>query len=58
MLLGDCLELEAYIRSNTAYDIYKTVMAGKTSDISQFFDLEWFKWECFDMKLPHSQMTC
>ena len=41
-LWDDCLELEAYIRFNTAYDIYKldwevpkTVMSGKTSDISQ-----------------------
>ena len=42
-LWGDCLELEAYIRSNTAHDIYKldrevpkTVMTGETLDISQF----------------------
>ena len=50
-LWDDCLELEAYIGSNTAHEIYmldkevpKTVMSGKTSDISQFFKLEWFKW--------------
>ena len=40
----NCLELEAYDRSNTAHDIYKldeevpeTVMSGKTSHISQFY---------------------
>ena len=50
----DCLELEAYIRSNTAHEIYKldgevpkTVMFGETSDISQFCELEWFKWVMF-----------
>ena len=42
-LWDECLELEAYIRSNTADEIYKlnreipkTVMSGKTLDISQF----------------------
>ena len=42
-LWDDCLELEAYIRSNTAHDIYKfdgevfkTVMSGEALDISQF----------------------
>ena len=50
-LWEDCLELEAFIRSNTAHEIYKidrevpkAVMSGKTSDISQFCKLEWFKW--------------
>ena len=53
-LWDDCLELEFYIRSNTAHDIYKldsvvpkTVMSGKTSKISQFCKLEWFKWNIF-----------
>ena len=48
-LWEDFLELEAYIRSNTAHEIYKldmevpkTVMSGKTSDISEFCKLEWF----------------
>ena len=43
----DCLELEVYIRSNTAHKIYRldwkvpeTVMSGETSEISQFFKLE------------------
>ena len=46
-LVDDCLELEAYIRSNTAIDIYKVdgevpkiVRLGKTSDINQFCNLE------------------
>ena len=49
-LWDDCLELEAYIRSNTVPEIYKldgevpeTVMSGETSDISQFCKLEWFE---------------
>ena len=50
-LWGHCLELVAYITSNTAHEIYKldgevseTLMSGKTSEISQFCELEWFKW--------------
>ena len=53
-LSDDCLELEVYIRSNTAHEIYKldgevpqTVMSGETSGISQFCKLEWFKWVMF-----------
>ena len=64
-LWDDCLELEAYIRSNTAHEIYKldrevpkTVMSGETSDISQLSNLEWFKWIIFETKLPCSLMTC
>ena len=50
-LWDDSLDLEAYIRSNTTHDIYKldrevskTMVSGKTSDISQLCELEWFKW--------------
>ena len=50
----DCLELEAYIRSNTTHEIYeldgevpKRVMSGETLDISQFCELEWFEWVMF-----------
>ena len=64
-LWDDCLELEAYIRANSAHEIYqlgkevsKTVMSDNTSDISQFCKLEWFEWVMFLDKLPHSQMTC
>ena len=53
-LWDDCLELEVYIRSNTAHDFYeldwevpKTVVSGKTLDISQFLRVEWFKWVMF-----------
>ena len=42
------------MRSNTAPDIYKldgevpkTLMSGETSDISEFCELEWFKWVVF-----------
>ena len=47
----DCLELEAFIKSNTAQEIYKfdgevakTVMSVKTSNVHQFCELEWFQW--------------
>ena len=45
-LWDDCLELESFIRSNAAHEIYKidrevskTVMSGETLDISQFCEL-------------------
>ena len=48
------MELEVYIRSNTAHEIYKldgevlkTVMSEEISDISQFCELEWFEWAMF-----------
>ena len=48
-LWEDCLELETYIRSNTAHDFYKldrdvtkTVMPGETSDISYFWEWKSF----------------
>ena len=53
-LWDDCLELESYIRSNTADGIYKldeevpeTIMSDKTSNIGQLFEFEWFKWVMF-----------
>ena len=53
-LWDDCLELEAYIRSNTAHDIFElngevpeTIVSGETSDISQFCELEWYEWVYF-----------
>ena len=46
--------MEAYIRSNTAHDIYKldqkvpqTVVSGETSNVCQFYRLEWFEWVMF-----------
>ena len=45
----DCLELEAYIRSNTAASMYKlngdvpkTIIPGEASHICQFCKFEWF----------------
>ena len=56
-LWDDCLELEAYVRSNTAHNVYKldskvpkAVMSGETLDISQFWELEWFEWLMFHDK--------
>ena len=47
-LWDNCFELEAYVWSNTAREIYKlhgevpkTVMSHKISDIGQFCKLEW-----------------
>ena len=49
-----CLELEAYIKSNTANEIYKldkevqeTVMSDEASYINQFCKLECFEWVIF-----------
>ena len=46
----DFIELEAYIQSNTAWDIYKlqgetpeTVLSGETANISQFCELSFYK---------------
>ena len=56
-LWDDCLELESYIRSNTAHGIYKldgevpeTIISGKMLDISQFYEFEWFEWVSFKTK--------
>jgi hypothetical protein len=50
----DAIELEAYVRSNTAHDIFilqgevpETVMSGKTSDISQFCEFAFYDWIMF-----------
>ena len=54
-LWHDCLELEAYMRPNAAHEIYKldrevpkTVMSGKTSEISQFCKWGWLSGLCFE----------
>jgi len=51
---SDAIELEAYVRSNTAHDIYilqgevpETVMLGETSDISQFCEFALYDWIMF-----------
>ena len=51
-LWDDCLELEVNIRSNAAHEIHKLdrevpKTVGKTSDIIQFCELEWFEWVMF-----------
>ena len=57
-LWSDCLELESYIRSNTAHINYKldgevpeTIMSGEMSNISQFCEFEWFEWVMFQDKI-------
>ena len=54
VLWDDCLELEAYICSNTTMDIFeldgmtpKTQMSGETSDISTFCEFGWYQWVYF-----------
>ena len=54
VLWGDCLELEAYIRSNTDLDIFEldgmtpeTKMSGKTSDITTFCEFGCYQWVYF-----------
>ncbi len=49
-LWDDCLEYKAYVRSQTACDIFKlygevpkTMMSGKTANISQLCELGWYK---------------
>ena len=49
-----CLELESYIRSHTAHDIFElkgevpeTMVMGETPDISQFAHLGWYEWVKF-----------
>jgi hypothetical protein len=51
---ADAIELEAYIHSNTAHDIFilqgevpERVMLGKTSDISQFCEFAFYDWIMF-----------
>ena len=53
-LWDNSLELKTYIRSNAAHEIYKLdgevperVMSSDISNISQFCELEWFKWDMF-----------
>ena len=48
------MELESYVRSHTAHDIYcvngetpETIMSGETSGISQFCELKWYGWIMF-----------
>ena len=54
VLWGDCLELEAYIRSNKDLDIFEldgmtleTKMSGKKYDITTFCEFGWYQWVYF-----------
>jgi hypothetical protein len=53
-LWDDCIELEAYIQSNTWNNRYanqgevpETIISGQTSDISTFCQHEWYEWLMF-----------
>ena len=57
VLWDDCLELEVYIRSNTALDIFElygmtpeTNMSGETSNITTFCEFGWYQWVYFRYK--------
>jgi hypothetical protein len=50
-LWDHCLELECYIRSHTAHDLFElngevpeTLVTGQPSDISPFAELGWYQW--------------
>jgi hypothetical protein len=50
-LWDHCLELEGYVRSNTAIDSYElqgqvpeTIVSGQTADISPFAEFGWYEW--------------
>jgi hypothetical protein len=50
-LWDDCLEYRAYVRSNTALNIFdldgqvpETVMTGQQADISPWCDFQWYQW--------------
>ena len=52
--MGWLLKLEAYIKYNTAHDIFKLdgevhekVMSSEKSDINHFYEIEWFEWVIF-----------
>ena len=54
VLWDDCFELEAYIQSNTALDIFEldgmtteTKISGETSDITTFCAFGWYQWVYF-----------
>jgi len=51
---ADAIELEAYVHSNTAHDIFilpgevpEMVISGETSDISQFCEFAFYDWIMF-----------
>ncbi len=53
-LWDDCMEYEAYVRSHKTHDIFKldgevpqTIMSGKTANITQFCEFDWYEWVKF-----------
>ena len=62
-LWDHCLELEGYIRSHTALDLYElqgqvpeTILSGQTADISPFVECKWYdfiRW--YDIKAQFPQ---
>ncbi|KAL7526268.1 LOW QUALITY PROTEIN: hypothetical protein ACHAXR_003858, partial [Thalassiosira sp. AJA248-18] len=53
-LWDHCLELEAYVCSSTAHDLFhlggevpETLMKGTTADISPYCEYAWFEWVMF-----------
>jgi hypothetical protein len=66
-LWDHCLEREAYIRSNTAHDIFslngqvpETIVSGETADISPFALFKWYEWVMFrdtSVPFPDDQMV-
>ena len=66
-LWDDCIELQAYIRSQTANGHYhlkgevpETVMSGETADISKFAEYSWYEWIKFrdtTVAYPETKLT-
>ena len=62
-LWDHCLELEGYIRSHTALDLYElqeqvpeTILSGQTADISPFVELQWYEFiRWYDVKAQFPQ---
>ena len=62
-LWDHCLELEAYIRSHTALDLYElqgqvpeTILSGQTADISPFVECKWYEFvRWYDIKAQFPQ---
>jgi hypothetical protein len=51
VLWDHCVEREAFVRSNTAHDIYRldgqvpeTVVSGETADITTVAEYQWYEW--------------
>ena len=53
-LWDHCIEREAYVRSNTAHNVFgldgqvpETMVSGETSDITTFAEFAWYEWVKF-----------